>query len=148
VESGVPLASIEGMPDRARVLVADDDPELLDTVAEALTLLDAEVIQASSGAQLIEELADNGPFDLVVTDIAMPFMNGVRAMRAARTAGLGPSLVVMTALRDNTIPAQVRALGGTLLRKPFKLSELEALVGKLLALRRIPVDRTTGGART
>ena len=126
----------------ARVLVADDDPELLEAVAEALTRLGADVIQASNGAQLIEQLADKGPFDLVVTDIAMPWMTGVRAMRAARIAGLGTPLIVMTALRDDSIPAQVRAVGATLLRKPFELAELESAAAKLLAQRRVPAGRS------
>jgi two-component system response regulator MprA len=124
---------------RARVLVADDDPDLLAAVAEGLTQLGADVIQAGNGGQLIDQLADNGPFDLVVTDVAMPWMSGIHAMRAARIAGLGTALIVMTALRDNSIPADVRAIGGTLLRKPFRLAELEAIATKLLAQRGVPV---------
>ena len=127
---------------RARVLVADDDPELLEAVAETLTRLGADVIQASNGAQLIEQLADQGPFDLVVTDIAMPWMTGVRAMRAARIAGLGTPLIIMTALRDGSIPDQVSALGATLLRKPFELAELESAAAKLLAQGRVLAGRS------
>jgi two-component system cell cycle response regulator CpdR len=119
----------------ARVLVADDDPELLESVTEALTRVGADVVQATNGAQLIEHMADHGPFDLVVTDIAMPWMSGVRAMRAARTAGLGMPLVVMTALRDAGIAAEVKSVGATLLRKPFALGELETVAAKLIAKR-------------
>jgi DNA-binding response OmpR family regulator len=126
-----------------RVLVADDDPELLHAVTEVFTGLGAEVVQAPDGAKLIEQLADEGPFDLVVTDIAMPWMTGVRAVRAARIAGLGTSVIVMTALRDTSIPNQVRALGATLLLKPFQPAELESLAAKLLAERRTPVGQTT-----
>jgi DNA-binding response OmpR family regulator len=129
------------MAGRARVLIADDDPDLLDAVAEVLTQLGADVVQATNGAQLIENLADHGPFDLVVTDVAMPWMNGIRAMRAARIAGLGASLIVMTALRDDSIAADVRAVGGTLLRKPFKLAELESVATKLLGQRGVSVVR-------
>ena len=120
-----------------RVLVADDDPEGIEVVADVLLGLGADVSRATNGAQLIEQLADNGPFDLVVTDIAMPWMNGVRAMRAARTAGLGVPLIVMTALQDDDIPSQVKALGATLLRKPFDIAELESAAAKLLADRRV-----------
>ena len=140
--TGVSFAPAGTVPSSARVLVADDDSELLEAVAEALTRLGAEVIQASNGAQLIEHLADKGPFDLVVTDIAMPWTTGVRAMRAARTAGLGMPLIVMTALRDDSIPAQVKALGATLLRKPFELAELESTAAKLLAQRRVTAGRS------
>jgi CheY-like chemotaxis protein len=117
-----------------RILVADDDPDLLDAVAKALAHLDALVTRATNGAELIESLADKGPFDLVVTDIAMPWMTGVQAMHATRTAGLGTSVIVITALRDESIPTRVRALGenAVLLRKPFSFTELEAVVLKLL----------------
>lgn len=121
------------LPD-ARILVADDDPDLLETVSEALERLGAEVVRAESGAELIEKLADEGPFALIVTDIAMPWMSGLQAMASARTAGLGGAVIVMTALKDDRIPAQVHALGrkAVLLRKPFELAELESLAATLL----------------
>jgi CheY-like chemotaxis protein len=118
----------------AHVLVADDDPGLLDAIATAFDRLDAEVVRASTGAELVDRLADSGPFDLVVSDIAMPWMTGISALRAARTAGLTMSLIVITALRDRTIPEEVKALGGNvvLLRKPFELKALESAAVKLL----------------
>jgi CheY-like chemotaxis protein len=120
-----------------RVLVADDDPELLDAISDALTRLGADVARSRNGAELIENLADKGPFDLVVTDIAMPWMTGVQAIHAARSAGLGTSVIVMTALREEGIAARVKALGknAALLHKPFALTELESLVTRLLAQR-------------
>jgi CheY-like chemotaxis protein len=123
---------------RARVLVADDDPQLLDAVSDAFTKLDANVVRASSGADLIEQLATAGPFDLVVTDISMPWMSGLQAIRSTRAAGLSTSVIVMTALADPRIPAQVKALGAhaILLRKPFELSELESAASMLLSSRR------------
>jgi DNA-binding response OmpR family regulator len=131
------LLDFDLMLSGARVLIADDDPELLQAVTDVVTRLGAHVVQASDGAQLIECLADDGPFDVVITDIAMPWMTGLRAMRAARLGGLGSSIIVMTALRDHGIPAQVSALGATLLRKPFHPAELESLVARLLADRRV-----------
>jgi len=135
------------METRPRVLVADDDPEMLDAVAEVLTQMGAEVFRASDGARVIERLADEGPFDLIVTDIAMPWMTGLRAVRAARVAGLGTSVIVMTALRDENISAQATAVGAALLRKPFETAELESLVAKLLPERRLPAipSGTRGG---
>jgi CheY-like chemotaxis protein len=116
-----------------RVLVADDDPQLLDVVCEVLKRLDADVVRASSGADLVEQLA-TWPFDLVVTDISMPWMSGLQAIRATRAAGLGTPVIVMTALKEPRIPAQVKALGrnAVFLRKPFKVSELEAAASALV----------------
>jgi DNA-binding response OmpR family regulator len=66
-------------------------------------------------------------------------------MRAARTAGLGTAVIVMTARQDEQIPAQVRALGrnAVLLRKPFGLDELEKIASKLIArLKPAPAGAT------
>ena len=136
--SGVFLAPHGDMVSGARILVADDDADLLEVVSEALTNLGADVTRAANGAELIDNLAEKGPFDLVLTDIAMPWMTGISAMNAARTAGLGMSVVVMTALADTAIPSRVKALGGnaSLLHKPFTLTQLESVVSKLLAHRR------------
>jgi CheY-like chemotaxis protein len=134
---GAFLAPNNNMLSAMRVLVADDDHELLDAISDGLVRLGADVTCSRNGAELIENLADKGPFDLVVTDIAMPWMTGVQAIHAARTAGLGTSVIVMTALRDDSIPARVQALGknAALLYKPFALAELEALALRLLAQR-------------
>jgi two-component system, NtrC family, response regulator AtoC len=136
----VPLAVWFAMLAGARVLVADDDPELLDAVADALGRLGAHVTRAKDGAELIEHLAEQGPFDLVVTDIAMPWMTGLRAMHAARGAGLGTPVILITALREKWIPARVKALGDSaaLVLKPFDLTELESVASTMLAQSRVP----------
>lgn len=120
-----------------RILVADDDREMLDAVAEALRRLGAVVVEAESGAELIVRLAGEGPFSLIVTDVSMPWMNGLKALQSARAAGHAMGVIVMTALRDARIDAQVEALGHgvVLLRKPFELSDLEAAASSLLPHR-------------
>jgi len=117
-----------------RVLVADDDVQLLDSVCEVLTHLGANVVRALNGGDLIEQLATMGPFDLIVTDISMPWMSGLQAIRSTRAAGLATSVIVMTALSDPRLPAQVQSLGANavFLRKPFLLSELEAAAAALV----------------
>ena len=117
-----------------QVLVADDDVQLLDLVCEVLTRLDASVVRALNSGDLIEQLATAGPFDLIVTDISMPWMSGLQAIRLIRAAGLATSVIVMTALSDPKIPEQVKSLGANVafLRKPFALSELEATASALV----------------
>lgn len=119
----------------ARILVADDDPELLEGVVQWLRREGADVLQAASGDELLDRLAHDGRFDLVVTDVAMPWMTGLQVMHSARAAGLGTPIIVMTALRDERIPAQVATLGqrAAYLRKPFEVGELESVAERLLA---------------
>ncbi len=118
------------MLSHARVLVAEDDPDMLRSVTQALRSLGAEVVTATDGAELLQKLADEGPFTVIVTDVSMPWMNGLQAMHAVRYAGLGTPVVVMTALQDSRLPQDVQALGAhvELLRKPFGIAELETAI--------------------
>jgi CheY-like chemotaxis protein len=122
-----------GMP--ARVLVADDDQDTLAAVSDALIGLGFSVVTVESGAGLIDCLATDGPFDLIVTDISMPWMDGLKTLRSIRTAGVTTPVVVMTALSDEHIPGRVQALGANaiLLQKPFDLDELSSAVRRLTA---------------
>jgi CheY-like chemotaxis protein len=118
-----------------RILVADDDPDLLRTVARSLERSGAQVTCATNGADLMSHLGDDRPFDLVVADISMPWMTGLQAMHSVKYAGLGTPTIIMTALQDAGIAEQVKALGGNtvLLRKPFGLEDLKAAVTGLLS---------------
>lgn len=130
-----------GIP--ARVLVADDDADMLAAVSDALASLGFDVLSVDNGAGLIDRLAMDGPFDLIVTDISMPWMDSLKTLRSIRSAGVTTPVVVMTALTDEQIPARVQALGANavLLRKPFGLDELAAAAQRLIASRPHAAER-------
>ena len=106
-----------GIP--ARVLVADDDADMLAAVSDALASLGFDVLGVENGAGLIDRLA----------------MDSLKTLRSIRSAGVTTPVVVMTALTDEQIPARVQALGANavLLRKPFGLDELAAAAQRLIA---------------
>lgn len=116
-----------------RVLVADDDVDMLAAVSDALASLGFDVVSVDSGAGLIDCLATDGPFDLIVTDISMPWMDSLKTLRSIRTAGVTTPVIVITALTDAQIPNRVHALGANaiLLRKPFDLDELAAAAQRM-----------------
>ena len=121
----------------ARILVADDDPDMLDAVEASLGRSGAQVFRAANGAEMVQRVAAEGPFDLVITDISMPWMSGLQVARSARGAGQNTPIIVMTALRDRQLArfaADLRALGDdvVMLRKPFELGDLEKAVGRFL----------------
>lgn len=121
--------------------MAEDDEDLLATLVAALEGWDFEVSQATNGVELLEHLADDAAYDLVVTDVSMPWASGMQVMTSTRYAGmLDVPVVVITALRSPELAEQVRKLGGrtTLLLKPFDLDTLHttvraALSGKIAA---------------
>ncbi len=123
-----------------RVLVADDEPDLLSTLSEELEHSGAVVSRATTGGELLDMLADHGPFDLVITDISMPWMTGLHVMHSECWAGLSTPVIVMTGLPDESIDDRVRALGdrAALLRKPFHFDTLKATIAKLMETENAP----------
>ncbi len=123
------------MAGKPRILVAEDDADLLETLAEALEEWGAEVVRVETGADLLLMIQEDGPFDLVVTDVSLPWVDGLLVMRAVRRAGFSVPVIVITAHVDERIPPEVAAIGGhvVLLRKPFDLFELESVAASMLA---------------
>ena len=117
-----------------RALVADDDPDLLEVVVSVVSRLGLAVTYASSGCELLDKLAEQGPFDVVVTDVSMPWITGLQVLHSARVAGLACPVIVMTGLSDTKTRQQVAALGEgvIMLHKPFSVSTLAAALGTLL----------------
>lgn len=119
---------------RPRTIVADDDPAILDLITQDLESRGMEVLRADNGVVLIELVANEGPFDLIVTDISMPWMSGLQVALSARNAGVRTPVIVMTGLRDDALVRQVSNLGANtvLLRKPFNMDELHGAMDLLL----------------
>jgi len=140
--NGLLFAPVTGMLTGARILVADDDLPLLRSVAGGLTHLGAVVTRAANGAELLYRLAHDGPFDLVLVDIAMPWMSGVEAMHAIKTVASDTPVIVMTGLDETWVPEGVASLGNhaALLRKPFDLTQLESVASTLLERHREQVE--------
>ena len=91
----------------------------------ALERLGAQVSRVENGAKLIESLAEK-TFDLIVTDVSMPWMSGLQVALSARNARIATPLIIMTASRRDGLAEQVEALGQHtfLLRKPFDMAQL------------------------
>ena len=117
----------------ARVAIADDDPEGLELLAEILTSPTIELCKATSGAELVMLLADHGPFDLVVTDIDMPWMQGLAVVRAARASKLQVPVLFVSGVSRPEVSDAVASLGNSkLLRKPIPVSTLRNAVKEML----------------
>lgn len=114
------------------ILVIDDEDEVRDMLAFSLEQSGFRVMAVASGAEGIE-LVHANPFDLVITDLKMPVMDGVATTRALRV--LAPALPVV--LMSGFVPADGVAAclacgANAFIRKPFGLEEIEALVRRTL----------------
>ncbi|MCA1615378.1 MAG: PAS domain S-box protein, partial [Acidobacteria bacterium] len=96
-------------PAAALVLVVDDDPEVRDVLADLLRELGHEAVAVGGGATALELLARRD-FDLLVTDLAMPEMDGLTL--AARVRALAPATrVVLSTGYDQSAPAEALRAG-------------------------------------
>jgi CheY-like chemotaxis protein len=121
-----------------RILLAEDEEPLRALIVRALVQDGHEVIAAADGAEALEALTrEQGRFDLLLTDIKMPLMDGIAlALTAARDY---PRLVIllMTAYADQRERAHgLEALIHDVIAKPFSLAEIKAAVNSALAAGR------------
>ena len=121
------------MDDRKRVLVVDDDEEVLFVWTSALRKLpELEVETAANGAEALERF-ESDSFDLVVTDLAMPVMDGVALTRAIRETDTIIPIVWITAysqLHDNLDKRDLKIY--SFLSKPVSIQEIRNVVRNAL----------------
>ena len=112
-----------------RVLVVDDDPDILDALSEILEVEGYEVQRARNGREALQRL-EQAPPDLVLLDLMMPVMDGWEFARSL-DPDARPPIIVLSADRNVSVKAQeIGALGW--LAKPFELSELLAVVRRAI----------------
>ena len=89
-----------------------------------------EIPYARARAQSLRLKIEDARYQLMITDIAMPWMNGLQVAHAVRASGLRLPIILITARATADVQRQISALGGdaVLLRKPFALADLEAAV--------------------
>lgn len=105
------------------MLVVDDDDDIRATTLELLNELGYAVVAAPTGTQALEILRTNPEIGMVVTDYAMPGLNGAEFLRQART--MRPNLLALVATGYAQDAELDRSLeGATMIRKPFTLSDL------------------------
>ncbi len=113
--------------DGRSVLVVDDDPDVRNVLDESLQTLGFRVTTADSGPVALDILEDSVP-DLVILDFAMPGMTGAEV--AGHIRRRRPDLPIIFASGYADTAAITASLGpsATLLRKPFKTVDLEAVI--------------------
>ena len=130
--------------ERLRVLLAEDDRAVRESLARAMTLEGYEVDAVNDGAAALERLRDgstNGPLpDIVILDVSMPAVDGLTVCRVLRSEGSHLPILMLTARTEPSDRiAGLDAGADDYVLKPFDLGELFA---RLRAL----VRRTTAEA--
>jgi two-component system KDP operon response regulator KdpE len=128
------------MPDR--ILVVDDEPQITRVLRAALSTQRYDVRTANDPQEALRVFAEWNP-DLVITDLAMPDMNGVELSRVIRKSGNTPIIVLSVRDQDHSKVDALDAGADDYVTKPFSTQELLARVRA--HLRRAP-ERSAGAA--
>lgn len=108
----------------ASILVVDDEPVLLDIMAEWFRSFAARVYSAADGAQALEILAAE-KVSLVITDVRMPVMDGITLLRKIKARGVyTPSLIFVTGFADIHAREAYDLGAQALLEKPIERDDL------------------------
>lgn len=131
-------------PGRKTVLIVEDDPGTRRVLASGLatTLGMFDVLTAEHGQEAVDVL-DRQAVDVVVTDLAMPIMDGFALIGALSNRAAAPPVVVLSALAPNTVAEGLDGYSGlTVLRKPAGYPEVARAV--LDALERHALGQVAG----
>ena len=118
----------------ARILVVDDDPDVLNLVVFRLRRHGHDVMSGDSGADALAVVAERGRPDLAVLDVNMPGMSGFDLLPKAKAARPGLPVIMVTAYGDaDTRRRALESGAADLLPKPIDFAALRAEVDRRLA---------------
>jgi DNA-binding response OmpR family regulator len=122
----------------ARVLLAEDDPDMRDLVVEALRKDGHAVQQAANGKDLLLQLAEAfrldgslASIDVIVSDVRMPGYSGLEIVEKLFDARWHVPLILMTAFGDEDTRKRAARVGAILFDKPLRLDDLRAAVARV-----------------
>lgn len=117
-----------------RILIADDDPDLIDLLESFFRGQGFEVTAKVNGKDALQA-AEEGKFDLVLLDVMMPYIDGyhVASEISSRLGSEAPKIIIMTS-RDTASEKGIALLSGAseVVQKPFSLEDIESKVKAVL----------------
>jgi two-component system cell cycle response regulator CpdR len=120
-----------------RVLIADDEASMRALVARAIAMDGHDTVTAQDGAEALEILTrDGGAFDLLLTDIQMPIMDGIALALSVARDFPKLKILLMTGFADQRERASnLNAIVHDVITKPFSVADIRTAVADALAAR-------------
>jgi DNA-binding NtrC family response regulator len=131
---GTHSTAVVSTKQHARILLAEDDFEMRRLLARALSHAGFELVQAASGDEALDKLADQlldeaEAFDLVIADIRMPGCTGLDLLACLRHFDWNTPVILITAFGNVETHDEAKRLGAfAVFDKPFDLEDLETAV--------------------
>ena len=122
----------------SRVLIADDEDFMRSLVARAIAMDGHDTVTAQDGAEALEILTrEAGAFDLLLTDIQMPIMDGIAlALSAARDFPRLTILLMTGFAHQRERASNLSAIAHDVITKPFSVADIRTAVADALAARK------------
>ncbi len=118
-----------------RVLLVDDEEDLRETLADLLTHVGYRVTTADSGVSAVAAARTHG-FDLLLTDLRMPDMNGAEAITAIKQIDPAIRVIVVTGYSSEEVAADCHRRGADeIVPKPFDIEELLRIMARVVRSR-------------
>jgi two-component system response regulator MprA len=119
----------------ARILIVDDEPDILLMLRMSLEDEGHEVVMAADGEMALERIAEHQP-DLVLLDVMMPVLDGWGVLQRKRDIGDVTTVIMLSAKSEQADIDKAMGLGAAdYVVKPFDLDRLVARVAEVLAAR-------------
>lgn len=115
---------------KTSILIIDDEAGILETICDILDIKGYDVTTASNGVKGVE-LVQAHHFDLVLTDIVMPEMNGIEACHHIKRISPDTKVIMMTGYgaEHSLVRTAIDSGAEQILHKPFDISELLYAIG-------------------
>lgn len=119
----------------ARILIADDERTISFFLQKSLEEEDSryQVEICHSGAEALVKVIRT-PFDLIIADLRMPDLDGLRLLKQAMRLNSSTKAILMTAYGSDGAEAEAKHLGAEYIAKPFAMEDMKRLVRRVCGL--------------
>ena len=114
-----------------RILVVDDDPLTLSLLTNVLKRMGYETVSTEDGSSALEVLGDDSHFDVILSDIRMPKMDGFHLMDALALSYSNIPVIMSSVHTSADVVDEVVKRGSYFLPKPFLPDELICMVNRV-----------------
>lgn len=126
------MAKINPENNKANVLIVDDEPFILEMIKEMLSFLGYNPLTAFSGEDALHKAKEFKQIDILLTDICMPFMNGIELANEFRRLFPKTKIILMSGYTFPAFDIELPKDKYPFLEKPFSLDKLGYEFSKLL----------------
>jgi len=116
------------LPEKKRILLADDDPDVVLGIRDRLESFGFQVTAVSNGREAVEEMSRGG-YAMVIMDVTMPEMDGIAALRMIRLRQPETPVIIITSNVENAMVSLAEGARAYLL-KPIDPERLKETVGR------------------